>query len=949
MNNEFKQISKGDITRYVLESGSSGGTSSGSVASVSMPMGGTRKRGDNLITQEADKKTVPSSTPRNFVAKNAKSSGAGAHKDKKKAAKQGQEKHKKPFMEDHSTATGGWGQGSYDTYSAGNHGRGVAENERDHPDHEIQMASSELMSIAKNAESLLDMVRRYSEQEGLDAWQQSKITKAADYLNSVLQSINGEQQGVAEGVSLKQRHEDKKRADQNQVRYGKMTQAEFDKKWSRTERPTPTSKEQGVAEGKEDKIAQLKKDHATAVHWSKNETSPQKREAARQKAEKIKSHLEKQYKQGVAEAIVSSGDATLELLELNLFKDLIGEHSLSNYDEEFAQSPEWQKVVARWAPKAEGLYNAVIILHNAGKKISSQEARAITDTAYDGSDAYNDPVSAASDLPRIYAQQYNAISQFIQNISNSKPNNIHEQGVSEEIDTEELANEVYAEFERIYPNLARRADERTVHAAIMDVLNYGGDSDPSALAQDVARAVKQEMQQGVAEGVAETVSMDQAKKVLRHYGADHFKTTTNELHFYKNGRPFSVDLIFNNDATRSVSLSSLNSATRGLKGQGVAEDFSKELRDKLDSERLKIANPEKYQHQQQINQQDREHELNIGSQGRAKSKQKADELAEIKREKLRRERLEDEELANQRYTKRAEREQEMEKIRLQYNHELKLINTEHSNNMEAIKTGNSHELTKMDKEYAEADRERRHAAGESDKDRAERAREREANRQEPTDKPEDDYYDIPPGANFNPNTDKPLRPQNSQQWHTSQQLQYKNDDVIDVDAKPLPNQPLRLKEKLSVVKDPAHATGIQQTGGITHGSVYIPGKSQIQKPRWQTREIPVLKHEIAVDANGRTQKQWIELVKDKYPDARVIGSKMINGPVRALLPNGKTIHWEKAEQNIAEGDTYFESLQSMMERQLEPNMDLDTWIDNFQHADPNKYHQFKHKTPEKKK
>lgn len=56
-----------------------------------------------------------------------------------------------------------------------------------------------------------------------------------------------------------------------------------------------------VAEGKEDKIAQLKKDHETAVHWSKNETSPQKREAARQKAEKIKRHLETQYKQGVAE------------------------------------------------------------------------------------------------------------------------------------------------------------------------------------------------------------------------------------------------------------------------------------------------------------------------------------------------------------------------------------------------------------------------------------------------------------------------------------------------------------------------------------------------------------------------------------------------------------------------------------------------------------------------
>ena len=48
-------------------------------------------------------------------------------------------------------------------------------------------------------------------------------------------------------------------------------------------------------------------------------------------------------------------------------------------------------------------------------------------------------------------------------------------------------------------------------------------------------------------------------------------------------------------------------------------------------------------------------------------------------------------------------------------------------------------------------------------------------------------------------------------------------------------------------------------------------------------------------------------------------------------------------------DPYFESLQQMMERQLEPTMDLDAWVDNFQNADPNKYHQFKNKTPEKKK
>ncbi|CAB4241827.1 hypothetical protein UFOVP71_365 [uncultured Caudovirales phage] len=76
----------------------------------------------------------------------------------------------------------------------------------------------------------------------------------------------------------------------------------------------------------------------------------------------------------------------------------------------------------------------------------------------------------------------------------------------------------------------------------------------------------------VQEAVAETLPMSDAVKVLKHYGADHFKTTSNELHFYKNGRPLSVDLVMNSDATRSVSLSSLNSATRSLKG--VAKQFT---------------------------------------------------------------------------------------------------------------------------------------------------------------------------------------------------------------------------------------------------------------------------------------------------------------------------------------------------------------------------------------
>jgi len=53
-------------------------------------------------TNEAVKKEAPK--PRNFVAKNAKMGGAGQHKDKKKAEKQGDAKHKKPYYEQNYTA-----------------------------------------------------------------------------------------------------------------------------------------------------------------------------------------------------------------------------------------------------------------------------------------------------------------------------------------------------------------------------------------------------------------------------------------------------------------------------------------------------------------------------------------------------------------------------------------------------------------------------------------------------------------------------------------------------------------------------------------------------------------------------------------------------------------------------------------------------------------------------
>lgn len=98
-NPEFKIKKSKEQTVYTLESASVGGTSAGSVASVSSTLGGVRKRGDNLLAQESNKDKIAASKPRNYVAKNAKMGRAGAHKDKKKEQKQGATKHKTPYTE----------------------------------------------------------------------------------------------------------------------------------------------------------------------------------------------------------------------------------------------------------------------------------------------------------------------------------------------------------------------------------------------------------------------------------------------------------------------------------------------------------------------------------------------------------------------------------------------------------------------------------------------------------------------------------------------------------------------------------------------------------------------------------------------------------------------------------------------------------------------------------
>lgn len=98
----------------------------------------------------------------------------------------------------------GYGTGSYATamglrIQPGN-GPDVNEDEDD-VGQEIGMAGSELYGIAKHAKELLALIHQQGQQQGLEAWQQSKITKAADYLTAVLQSLDYDtnvEQGVAE-------------------------------------------------------------------------------------------------------------------------------------------------------------------------------------------------------------------------------------------------------------------------------------------------------------------------------------------------------------------------------------------------------------------------------------------------------------------------------------------------------------------------------------------------------------------------------------------------------------------------------------------------------------------------------------------------------------------------------------------------------------------------------
>jgi len=98
-------------------------------------------------------------------------------------------------------------------------------------DHEVQMARADLYKIAKYAIKLHDMLKTVSEAEGIEGWQQSKITKAADYMGSVYHALDYDMK-FAESRSTK--NVMKRTVSENEKSYLNLLQEKVESKVAET-------------------------------------------------------------------------------------------------------------------------------------------------------------------------------------------------------------------------------------------------------------------------------------------------------------------------------------------------------------------------------------------------------------------------------------------------------------------------------------------------------------------------------------------------------------------------------------------------------------------------------------------------------------------------------------------------------------------------------------------
>ena len=120
-------------------------------------------------------------------------------------------------------------------------------------------------------------------------------------------------------------------------------------------------------------------------------------------------------------------------------------------------------------------------------------------------------------------------------------------------------------------------------------------------------------------------------------------------------------------------------------------------------------------------------------------------------------------------------------------------------------------------------------------------------------------------------------------------------------------RPLKKGEKSSKpqpAQRPPQAYRPQQSAspqlGSTKPSKY--SKDDVTDVEVKEDEIDAVKR--AVDNKGRTQRQWVQAVKAKFPGAKITQAKMIDGPMQATLPDGRKLSWSKVEQNVTESVDY---------------------------------------------
>jgi hypothetical protein len=114
------------------------------------------------------------------------------------------------------------------------------------------------------------------------------------------------------------------------------------------------------------------------------------------------------------------------------------------------------------------------------------------------------------------------------------------------------------------------------------------------------------------------------------------------------------------------------------------------------------------------------------------------------------------------------------------------------------------------------------------------------------------------------------------------------------------------------------------------------------------RENPGSKLKTAVTTKPSKLKKGGKAAKRRKSFcARMSGMKKAHASAKTKRDPDSPINKALRRWNCRE-DAYMNSLAVKVAEKLDPNAPTDVWVQDFQKADPNKYHQFKNKTPQKK-